>query len=161
MKCLAQISMTPPVVMTTDYRVLPFLRRLFASLFLSLSRSVILQVPFSKVIVIANVQVDVEGFAVAVSVGREDVLVEGAVHADGCGRDDNKTLGLTLKRPMRGERRLLTDDGVDVLGRVFPEGADAGALGGHGEAGQRPLAIHVLTDHGAHLAHACQPETHT
>lgn len=52
---------------------------------------------------------------------------------------------------------FLTDDGVDALGRVLPEGADAGALGGHREAGERPLAVHVLTDHGPHLPDPRQP----
>lgn len=52
---------------------------------------------------------------------------------------------------------FLTDDRVDALGRVLPERADAGALGGHGEAGERPLAVHVLTDDGPHLPDPRQP----
>lgn len=31
---------------------------------------------------------------------------------------------------------FLTDDRVDVLGRVLPKSTDAGALSGHSEAGQ-------------------------
>lgn len=58
-----------------------------------------------------DVRLHVEGFSVAVSVGGEHVFMEGPVHTYG-------------------------DDRVDVLGRVLPEGADAGALGRHGEAGQ-------------------------
>lgn len=50
----------------------------------------------------------------------------------------------------------LTNDGVDVLGRVFSKSADAGTLGRHREAGQRPLAVHVLTNHGANLANTGQ-----
>lgn len=46
---------------------------------------------------------------------------------------------------------FLTDDRVHVLGRVFSKSAYAGALSRHSEAGQRPLAVHVLTNHRAHL----------
>lgn len=46
----------------------------------------------------------------------------------------------------------LTNDRVDVLGRIFSKSTDTGTLGRHGEAGQRPLAVHVLANHGAHLA---------
>ena len=40
----------------------------------------------SKVFVLADVQIDVERFAIAVSRRRKDVLVEGAVHANGCAK---------------------------------------------------------------------------
>lgn len=51
----------------------------------------------------------------------------------------------------------LTDDRVDVLGGVPAKSTDAGRFGRHGEAGQTPLGIHVLTDHGANFSHPCQP----
>lgn len=49
------------------------------------------------------------------------------------------------------KRSFLTDDRVDILGRVFSKSTDTGALSRHGKAGQWPLAVHVLTNHRAHL----------
>lgn len=50
----------------------------------------------------------------------------------------------------------LTDDGAGAAAAP-PEGADPGRLGRDGEAGERPLGLHVGAQHGAHLPHPRQP----
>lgn len=54
----------------------------------------------SEVVVVTDVQVHVEGFAVAVPVRREDVLVEGPVHTDGCRMDRTTSSFKPLKPKM-------------------------------------------------------------
>lgn len=53
-------------------------------------------------------------------------------------------------------KRFLTDDGVDVLGRVLSKSADAGTFSWHSKAGKWPLAVHILTNHRAHLPNTSQ-----
>lgn len=52
--------------------------------------------PASEVVVIAYVQIHVEGLAVAVPVGREHVLVEGPVHAYGCRKEEGEVSATAL-----------------------------------------------------------------
>lgn len=59
--------------------------------------------PASEVVVIAYVQIHVEGLAVAVPVGREHVLVEGPVHAYGCRKGGGEKF---QRRRFRNRSRL-------------------------------------------------------
>lgn len=58
---------------------------------------------------------------------------------------------------------FLTNDRVDILGRILSKSTDAGTLSWNSETGQWPLAIHILTNHWAHLSNTSQSvggETH-
>lgn len=52
--------------------------------------------------------------------------------------------------------RSLTDDWVDVLRCVLSKRTDTGTFSWHSKAGQRPLAVHILTNHRAHLPNTSQ-----